>query len=190
MVIEHEFVTTLEGSSAMQLCRAFLTAHGFREGMDTPAIVADDHGMLTLSLRRGLENAAAAKSVSELPQRIIVQFDRGRITIAASISPNTVWGGAPSAFSLRGNSSLSSQTSKLRAELLPTLMTTISSGIERVIAGESIEDVAMDWTAVNSRIATQAELRRKEVTRMWIVFWGFAVFLLLLIVWGVAASSL
>ena len=69
-------------------------------------------------------------------------------------------------------------------------MTTISSGIERVIAGESIEDVAMDWTAVNSRIATQAELRRKEVTRMWIVFWGFAVFLLLLIVWGVAASSL
>src|SRR5215218_6307209 len=43
-------------------------------------------------MRRGRANPARAKSIVELPQFVRVEWDRGRVTVAASITPRTSMG--------------------------------------------------------------------------------------------------
>src|SRR3954452_20642571 len=83
MVIEHQFVTTMEGSDAMRAASEFLTARGFAvKGQNDFAVGG---GWTTLEVIRGKSNAARAKSIAELPQRLRLDYDRGRVTVAATL---------------------------------------------------------------------------------------------------------
>ncbi|NQT11772.1 MAG: DUF1343 domain-containing protein [Planctomycetes bacterium] len=77
MLVEHVFVTTMEMSEAMERTAELLESLGFR--IDS---VSGD----SICAVRGRKNANTRK-IFLLPQAVTVQFDRGRITIAASITP-------------------------------------------------------------------------------------------------------
>jgi len=78
MIIEHTFVTTFEGDAALDVAARLLASFYFE-------ITARDESIL--QARRGASNAGRAKNACELPQRVRIEFDRGRITLAASIEP-------------------------------------------------------------------------------------------------------
>ena len=75
MLVEHSFVTTVEESEAIGVIGEFLTELGFSR--------------VEVESDRLLANRGAAKpnrgDVSNLPQSVLVEIDRGRVTIAASI---------------------------------------------------------------------------------------------------------
>jgi len=83
MVVEHIFITTLEANDALQLASQFLGSRGF-EASPQAAFALGSEGWSVLEMTRGKKNAARAKSVVEFPQQIRLEWDRGRITVAAS----------------------------------------------------------------------------------------------------------
>lgn len=77
MIVEHSFVTILEPARAFDRIEGFLGAYGFtRLGQPTPMI---------RDYSRGKKNTNAAVYLKDIPQKIRVEFDRGRISFAASI---------------------------------------------------------------------------------------------------------
>jgi hypothetical protein len=91
MVVEHTFITTLEGHDALRMAWELLVARGFvplppNEAAQRPQSPS------AVELRRGRENPDRAKSVVEFPQFVRVEWDRGRVTVAAAITPRTAWG--------------------------------------------------------------------------------------------------
>jgi hypothetical protein len=79
MLIEHSFVTTLDMPAAMSHAAAFLAYFGFK-------VQSFEAGRLEAI--RGRVRATAARVV-QLPQTVHLIFDRGRVTIAASIQQRT-----------------------------------------------------------------------------------------------------
>lgn len=75
MLVEHTFVTTLEQKEALQRAARFLQNLGFR--LDSQA---DD----SIQAKRGRKQPSSRK-LRRLPQLVRVGFDRGRVTVAASI---------------------------------------------------------------------------------------------------------
>ena len=91
MVVEHTFITTIEGHDALRMAWELLVSRGFAP---LPPLEAAQlpHSPNAVELRRGRENPDRAKSVVELPQFVRVEWDRGRVTVAAAITPRTAWG--------------------------------------------------------------------------------------------------
>jgi hypothetical protein len=83
MVVEHAFITTLEAPDALRAASQFLAARGF-EAANQGAFALGPDGWNSLEMTRGKKSANRAKSVVELPQRIRVEWDRGRVSVAAS----------------------------------------------------------------------------------------------------------
>ncbi|HYE20888.1 MAG TPA: hypothetical protein VEA69_20750 [Tepidisphaeraceae bacterium] len=83
MVVEHIFVTTMEPVDAMSVTSQFLAQRGFVAGVQT-SFQLGAPGWNVVEMARGRKTAARAKSTLELPQQIRVEYDRGRVTVAAS----------------------------------------------------------------------------------------------------------
>lgn len=78
MVVEHSFITTLDAADALGATRDLLLSRNWIIKSETPTAV---------EATAGEANVQKAKSVHTLPQHILVEFDRGRVTLAASITP-------------------------------------------------------------------------------------------------------
>ncbi len=173
MVIEHTFVTTMDAPDALRLASEFLSQRGF-VGLDRTAFPMEG-AWKTLEMTRGKKKAARAKSVSELPQSIRLDFDRGRITIAASISANASWGGSQWGGVGFGLDATSTNYSPKRMQLHTDLLTSIARGLELLLSQKSDPaTAAADWSAVESRIAAAAKKRR---TRQLILLAVFLIFI-------------
>jgi hypothetical protein len=85
MVVEHTFVTTFSDHEALGAAAALLTSRGFAAVGDRA--FAMDGAWTNVELTRGKTNPARAKSIAELPQNVRIEFDRGRICMAASLTP-------------------------------------------------------------------------------------------------------
>jgi hypothetical protein len=84
MVIEHSFVTTLAPSDAMQKAHGYLAGRGF---FRTDRIFGPPIGEVTaLEMRRGKTGAARAKDITDLPQLVRLEWDRGQVSVALSIN--------------------------------------------------------------------------------------------------------
>jgi hypothetical protein len=77
MIVEHSFVTILTPAQAFDVVEGFLGAYGFRR-LGPPSPVWRD-------FVRGKKNAAAVAYLRDVPQKIRIEYDRGRILFAASI---------------------------------------------------------------------------------------------------------
>lgn len=158
MVIEHSFVTTAQSAEAFEIASSFLKERGFVTG----AGVGVASGTLAkMEWQRGRENANRAKSVSELPQVVRMDFDRGRVNLAASITPSAVWGGRSwtnTQIDVREADVKSANKMKMHHDLLMSILI----GLEKLLVDRAtLLDAAREWEAVELQIA-EAALKRKR----------------------------
>jgi len=73
LIVEHEFVTTRTAAEALDLARAAAASLGF---------AVDNAGDARFTARRGKSKVSQARSAAELPQRLDVAYDRGRVSLA------------------------------------------------------------------------------------------------------------
>lgn len=77
MLVEHSFISIIDGDAACSAAEHLLMAIGFEPmSLDRPR---------ACQLRRGEIRSARAKRITDLAQLVRIEFDRGRVTFAASI---------------------------------------------------------------------------------------------------------
>jgi hypothetical protein len=169
-------VTTLDATQALESSFRFLQSRGFSAVNDD--VRNPERTGQCLQLKRGKENPARARNVSELPQSVRLDFDRGRMNVAIAITPSAVWG-------RRGwsNSHVGVQIKEVedprRLKLHHDMMIGIAYGLERLLV-EKLEpdDAARDWIDAEDKIF-QAARRRKRQTiaavSCFLVFIAFVV---------------
>ncbi len=111
-----------------------------------------------LQMRRGRKSAARAKDPTQCPQQVRLEWDRGRVSVAASIEPgNTrnrafLWGG------VLGLAISASRASSKKTKQYSDLMIAISRGLDILLAQRRPpEEAGEEWLAL--------EVRYKEQTR-------------------------
>ncbi len=183
MVIEHSFVTTMDGPQAMRAAEAFLGERGFATA-HAPAFPVGDATAESLEMRRGKNNPSRAKSVSELPQAIRVDFDRGRVTVAASITPSHAWGASKWQWTSVG----AIKERPERMALHQGLLLGIVNGLEQLLVNREPPDrAAMAWHGVETHIAAAARKRKRRNLITLAIFITVVTALMVLLI--VAANS-
>lgn len=132
MLLEHVFVTTREAAQTLTDARRLLQELGF-----AVEAVSETH----LEARRGRDNPARAKQIDELPQQVRLEFDRGRVTLAASIHHNNKPG-------------------PLHQDLLTNLARTLELHLAHNYP--SIE-ARQGWDQMTQRVALDGQKRRRHV---------------------------
>ena len=84
MVVEHVFITTLDAPDALRAASHFLAQRGFVAQAQGAFAIGGGDAWNVLEMSRGKKNPRKAKSVVEYPQTIRLEWDRGRVTVAAS----------------------------------------------------------------------------------------------------------
>ncbi len=161
MVVEHEFVTTLEQEEVMRLASEFLAWGGFQPG----PIPSENHPAAPFGsergYRRGVQKAEQAHSVAALPQRIIIRFDRGRVFVAATITASHTWGGN-NGFRI-GLGLDHAQENQDRMQLHRQLLLALVTGLEtRITRGTPPGEAGGEWSRVEAEIARIAKLKRRN----------------------------
>ena len=181
MIVEHVFITTLEAPDALRLASEFLMAGGFIVQRDTAFSV--DAPWTKLDVVRGVANAARAKSIDQLPQRLVLEWDRGRVTVAASIE----WV-PPGAFRWGTNREPPAHSPKVRTHV--ELMHALVGGLEALL-GRRVppEEARRAWAEVETRLREESRRqgRRRNVI-LWSVLGGILLLLALVIVAAVMSS--
>src|SRR5438094_2401437 len=150
MVVEHVFVTTQEPAQAMRAAADLLYSHGFR--FDRDSFSGPPDAPTAMEALRGKTNAQRAYGITELPQRVRLEYDRGRMSIAASIVPKRTWNGRHASFSSAANAS-GTQPLQQHAALLVAM----AQGLENLLAfDQSPNDAAEQWTRIENRLSASA----------------------------------
>jgi hypothetical protein len=76
VIVEHSFVTTLDYPSARAALRRILVSRGW-------TISLEDQG--AFEAVSGAKNPTATRDLHRLPQHLRVEYDRGKVTVGASI---------------------------------------------------------------------------------------------------------
>jgi hypothetical protein len=90
MVVEHTFITTLEATDAIDAAGNLLRSRGFTALPRSASPVPPPWNVLEMRRGRGVPDRA--KSILELPQFVRMEWDRGRVVVAASITPYVTMG--------------------------------------------------------------------------------------------------
>lgn len=151
MVIEHTFITTMDAPEAMRAATEMLRSRGF-ESAAGAAFPVGSVEWDSLEMRRGKSNPARAKNVAELPQGVRLHWDRGRVSVAISITASAEWG-------LGGHATVASERpAKMR--LHQELLTAIAVSLEQRLAQRQEPATAMaEWERVEAMIRDAARRR-------------------------------
>jgi hypothetical protein len=180
LIVEHVFITTLDAPAALRLASEFLTAAGFRVMRERAFSV--DAPWTKLDVARGVDGAARAKSIDQLPQRLVLEWDRGRVTVAASIE----WF-APGAFRTGSAKEPPPHSPKIRPhiELMHGLMLALEALLARRVP---MEEARQPWAELEARLRAESiRQRRKRNTVLWSVVVGIFLLVFLIIVLAVAS---
>ncbi|MEM1211633.1 MAG: hypothetical protein AAGI68_04975 [Planctomycetota bacterium] len=160
MLVEHEWITTLEESDAQGLAQDALRGMGF--------VCRRDEGKLLAE--RGGKRAGAGVFIHELPQRATVNYDRGRMTVA-------VFAETPNRLKPPGKHKVGTMLRNTALRLEDELAVYPSS--ERITAEQWIEANRRD------RLEHQARTRSRRIIVGSLI--GFiTLIVILLIVWAVS----
>jgi hypothetical protein len=160
LVVEHSFVTTLSGHDALSTATTLLSRIGFAADSQGGA-VANEVEQMSIQMKRGKKTVRLASSPLEYPQRIRIDWDRGRVVVAASIE-----------------TLLDSQQLRLKKEFWEAIarkhsapMLALATGLEDVLSGHREPDAVLQgWLALEEPIRRQAEKRRRVIRMiMWII---------------------
>lgn len=179
MVVEHEFVTTLDAPAALSAAARFLAQGGFAS--QDQAFTVGQPQWTTLEMKRGKKSPARAKTIAQLPQRIIVNYDRGRITVAASITASHAWGGSAN-FNIGFGIDACGESPK-KMILHQQLLIAIANGLDQVVAkGQPHEIAQADWLRTEQLIQEAAKKRtRRQLITAGIIILIFATLITLVI---------
>jgi hypothetical protein len=152
VLIEHVFVTTLDAGDAFRAASEFLARGAFVLSDGQPA--SPDGAVRVLDAARGKRNAARALSVPDLPQRLRLEWDRGRITVAAAIEYF-----ARSLLLLsRSEPPADSPRIKPHVELLNAIVL----GLDEVLTrGTTVDEAAAPWMALERRLRIEGAAARR-----------------------------
>jgi hypothetical protein len=178
VVIEHTFVTTMDSPQAIRAAMSFLGERGFTSAQNPAFPVAPTPSQMdTLHMRRGRANPNRAKSVAELPQTLRLDFDRGRVTVAASITPSHAWGGS------RWTSVGAAGERADRMVMHQKLLTSIVIGLELLLAQrEHPVTASREWQLAEAHIVDEARRRRRRNAITLIVFVAVVTLLVALLI--------
>jgi hypothetical protein len=178
MLVEYSFITTLEARDAMRVASDFLTSRGF-VAEASGAFALDGGDWNALEVRREKRTGKArTQTAVDLPQVIRLEWDRGRVTLAALSlqlpSFNTAVSSAP-----RGNRTESEQRQLLWA---------ITQSMMLVVGAQQPDQGAAEWDRVEQEIVAQAIAKRKGVKPLVIILGILAVIAVIIAIVGVATS--
>jgi hypothetical protein len=152
MLVEHTFVTTLEAPDTLMRAAELLIPFGF---VAAPQRGFDMAGIRTsLEMSRGSAQRRRPKDVREWPHSVRIEWDRGRVEVAVSLTPPARGG-----FDSRRDKSSKRETAAAEQLLLG-----IAQSLESALVGEqSPADAQAAFAAIDNRIATDAaEFKRKQ----------------------------
>ena len=154
MLVEHTFITTLDGPDAIELAWGFLSEFGFAK------VDRDDR---SLHVSRGRPKPKSDLSVSDLPQAVRLEYDRGRVDLAVTVS----------------------EYKKVEAAHREMALSLVH-GLEQMLAHDGDLDKARG-RMVSAEFDNAERIRRIRRRRhIYLgVFAGFVFLLILLIIWAV-----
>jgi hypothetical protein len=132
MLVEHTFITTMDSETALARAAEILDACGF-------TICEQESGRMMAE--RGRQSPSAARTVHELPQRVRLDYDRGRITLA-----------------------LLARANRKPGPLLSEMLLTLARAVEQYVGGGlSQAEARCDWEDLSARIeaARSREVRNR-----------------------------
>ncbi len=136
MLVEHSYVTTVPAEKILTETAEALQSLGYR----VPVRSQDTR----LEAERGLAKCHKAKRFSDLPQRVSVEYDRGRVMLVAQV-----------------------EIYRKRHKLHEQMLLALARMVESVAGDEEARQAARrQWEEVNAAIET---LARSRCLRSWIV---------------------
>jgi hypothetical protein len=166
MVIEHTFVTTMPSKQALGTASEMLARGGFVAELQEGFRVGETE-WTSLQMKRGRKNTARAKDPTECPQRIRLDWDRGRVTFAGSIEAKSTrrtfyWGGVVGMAIAAANNKQGKSTKDYT-----DMMILIATALEELLARRSPPEVALQgWIAFQDELKLKAKKARR---RSWIM---------------------
>jgi hypothetical protein len=175
LVIEHTFVTTLEASQALAAASDFLARGGFQAEAEH-AFQVGAEGWTTLEMKRGRRSAARAKDPTQCPQQVRLEWDRGRVTVGASIEAAANRNRAFLYGGVVGLAITAGRKSSKQAKDYTDLMIVIARGLDNLLARQMPgEQAGQEWFALEASLKERA---RRQRIRSWIYL---GIFLALII---------
>ena len=153
MILEHTFVTTLEAKDALSQASKLLTENGFE--LEPESSFSMDGAWNRIKLRRGKKSPQKARHICELPQRIQMDYDRGRIVTALQIEAMPVgsfW---------HVSSEPNANSRKARPHI--ALMTRISQTLEALLVHRvDPREAAQQWKQLEAELIKEGMQKRRR----------------------------
>lgn len=146
MVVEHTFVTTMEAPEALNAASSVLQSFGF-QAMPQSAFQMNG-AWSAVEVQRGTARFRRGRGIRDWPQKIRVEWDRGKVEVAASIAP-------PARGRLDSNPS---RLSGKEAVLVQQLLITISHTVELLLVHRlPAEQAQAAWAQLERELDEQAK---------------------------------
>lgn len=167
MLVEHTFVTTLDAPEAMTEASRLLQQFGFVAKAQTGFQIGGVWNALEVA--RGAAKFRYRKGVVEWPQNVRVEWDRGRVDVAAAITP-------PPRGRLDSNPS---RLGKKEAARVQQLLVAIAQSLEMLLAQRlPSEQAAVLWAEAERQIEEQARRDRRRYRILMAILLGIVVLLI------------
>ena len=177
MVVEHVFITTMEAPEALQAASQFLARRGFSARPQEGFAMGAGGAWNVLEMARGTHNPRKAKSVVQYPQTVRLEWDRGRVTVAAA---STSYQEARSDYMGRRNKG---KVAQWQQQVLVGLVTQLQNLLEGRMDPEQL---AATWTAEEDELHERDRRRRRR--NVWTAVVIVVLFIGALVAIGVAAA--
>jgi hypothetical protein len=150
-------VTTLESGDTLRTAAEFLRAFGF--AADAEVAFQMDSAWRSVELKRGF-NKLTRRGIVDWPQQVRLDWDRGRVDVAASIAPPTrtsSWN-----WSTRD---ASRSAGKRQTALMQELLLTIATALEILLSQAQAETAGQHLAQIDQRLQDLAakERRRRNI---------------------------
>ena len=178
MVVEHTFVTTMEGPEALGHATSFLESFGFVAEAQRAFQLGGTWN--AVEMRRGKAKSGRNLPIRDWPQHVRVEWDRGKVDVATSVTPPT----------RSGWDTRSGKMNTKDAAIVQQLLVTIASSLELLLTTHTRpEDARAELTRLDGELDERARRARRRSRIILIVVISFAAIAIGLLVLAITWSA-